>query len=58
MPTPNKGESEAAFVKRCIPIVIKDGTAEDGSQANAICHSMYEQAKRDEGPANIIAKPL
>lgn len=46
MPTKKKGESEKDFVSRCIPIVIKEGTAKDEKQAAAICHSMYrEQAK-------------
>jgi hypothetical protein len=43
MPTPRSDETEEEFVERCIPIVIEDGTAEDGSQANAICHSMWDQ---------------
>jgi hypothetical protein len=58
MPTPKKGESEDDFVKRCIPIVIDDGTADDGSQAAAICHSMYEQSKRSEGRMPEILHPL
>jgi HK97 family phage prohead protease len=43
MPKPNQGESREDFVQRCIPVVIEDGTAEDGSQANAICNSMYKE---------------
>lgn len=43
MPTPRAGESEADYVKRCIPMVIEEGTAENGAQAAAICHSMYQQ---------------
>ena len=46
MPEPRAGESEVDFVARCIPVVIEDGTAEDGSQANAICHSMYQDAQK------------
>lgn len=46
MPTPSKNEREDKFVDRCIPIVIEDGTTKDGSQANAICHSMYRQHKK------------
>lgn len=48
MPTPRSGESEDDFVSRCIPIVIDEGTAEDGSQAAAICHSMYRESKKEE----------
>ena len=43
MPTPREGESREDFVDRCIPIVIEDGTAEDGDQAVAICNSMWER---------------
>ena len=45
MPTPKKEESEEEYVERCIPIVLHEGTAKDGSQANAICHSMYQESK-------------
>ena len=53
MPTPRSGESESDFVSRCIPIVIEEGTAADGSQANAICHSMY-QNKENEKMGKIL----
>jgi hypothetical protein len=43
MPSPGQNETKDEFVKRCIPIVIHEGTAKDGSQANAICHSMWDQ---------------
>ena len=46
MPTPREGETEAEFVERCIPEVIDDGTAEDGQQAAAVCHSMYDEGKK------------
>jgi len=45
MPKPSQGESEADFVKRCIPMVIDEGTAADGTQAAAICHSLYGNVK-------------
>ena len=32
MPKPSAGESEQDFVSRCIPIVLKDGTAKDQQQ--------------------------
>ena len=47
MPTPRKSEREDKFVDRCIPIVITEGTAKDGAQAAAICHSMYRQHRKD-----------
>jgi len=43
MPTKKEGESQNDFVTRCIPIVIKEGTAKDEKQAAAICHSMYKE---------------
>ncbi len=46
MPDPRPDETEAEFVKRCIPITIEDGTAEDGAQASAICHSMFRESKK------------
>lgn len=43
MPKPTSTENENEFVKRCIPIVLSEGTAADGSQAAAICHSIWDQ---------------
>jgi hypothetical protein len=50
MPDPLQGENRNDFISRCIPIVIKDGTAEDSDQAVAVCNSMWEQAKKSEKP--------
>lgn len=50
MPTPRKNESREDFVQRCIPIVLDEGTAEDGSQAAAICHSMYDNKNKKKTP--------
>ena len=45
MPAPPKpGESQANFLQRCIPEVIKDKTAQDQKQAAAICYSMFKKA--------------
>lgn len=58
MPKPRPGESKDAFVNRCIPIVIRDGTAKDQSQAVAVCHSLYKQHSGNRGedmPGNILA---
>ena len=49
MPTPGKNEKRKDFVSRCIPIVLDEGTAEDGKQAAAICHSMWREAKKEQG---------
>lgn len=45
MPKPKLNESKEDFVSRCIPIVMKDGTAKDNKQATAICYSMYKEGK-------------
>lgn len=47
MPKPNSKESEDKFVERCIPIVIAEGTAKDGAQGSAICHSIYQRHKKN-----------
>ena len=43
MPKPTEGETEKDFVERCIPMVLEEGTATDGEQAAAVCHSMFRQ---------------
>lgn len=43
MPNVKPGESREDFVKRCIPLVIDDGTAKDGAQAAAVCNSMWRE---------------
>ncbi len=58
MPTPGRNESQQEFVSRCIPIVLKDGTATDQKQAAAVCYSMWREAKskrtRSEQPENEL----
>ncbi len=44
MPEVKPGESRDDYVGRCIPVVLKEGTAEDQDQAAAICNSMWEKA--------------
>lgn len=46
MPTPGANEDHDAFIERCIPAVIDDGTADDESQAVAVCESMWRQESR------------
>ena len=43
MPTPRDDETRDEFIERCIPIVIDDGTAEDGQQAYAVCSSIWRR---------------
>lgn len=54
MPTPGEKETEQEFVDRCIPIVIAEGTAKDGAQASAICHSMWDQHKEKKESAMYV----
>ena len=53
MPIPKKGEKQDDFISRCIPIVINEGTTDDPSQAAAICHSIWEKAKKKSGIEKI-----
>ena len=46
MPSVRPGESENDYVSRAIPVIIKEGTAKDSSQAAAIAHSMWRQHRR------------
>jgi hypothetical protein len=46
MPTPGPNEKQDDFVSRCIPIVLRDGTAKDQAQAAAVCNSMWQQAQK------------
>lgn len=46
MPQVQSGETQEDFVKRCIPIVIEDGTAANPDQAVAICNSIYDESKK------------
>lgn len=48
MPKPHKGEEKDRFVSRCIPIVLKDGTATTQEQAVAVCISIWEQDKKTD----------
>ena len=51
MPKPNSGESQKDFVSRCIPHVMKEGTAKDNKQAAAICYSIYRQSHKKSSSA-------
>lgn len=46
MPTPHTDETHDDFIDRCIPIVIDDGTAENGEQGRAVCESLWKQKDR------------
>ena len=51
MPSVNEGESQDAFVSRCIPALIREGKLQD--QAIAICHSMYRQQAEGARKAKV-----
>lgn len=53
MPSVKPGESEKDYVSRCIPVVLREGTAKDQQQAAAICYSMYERSSKKELTASI-----
>ena len=48
MPTVQPGESREDFVRRCVPIVIREGTAEDGTQGAAICNQMWRDRNKED----------
>jgi len=54
MPTPQPDESRDEFIERCVPIVLRDGTADGTTQAFAICNSIWEQ--RDKGGRTMEKK--
>lgn len=45
MPDVQPGEDQKKFLARCIPIALKDGTAQDEKQAAAICYSKWKKAQ-------------
>ena len=47
MPSPNKGESKADFIKRAIPIIMKEG--KNRKEAVAIANSMFEKGSNGKG---------
>jgi len=51
MPEPGMDEEKSDFMKRCIPMVLEDGTAADNDQAVAICMSKWEH--RNDAPAKF-----
>jgi len=51
MPTPGENEEQSKFISRCIPIVLKEGTAKDNKQASAICYSIWRESKKTKESA-------
>ena len=56
MPYPKENETKSEYISRCIPYVVKEGTAKDEKQAAAICYSMWDKKKNEEKMSNIIDK--
>lgn len=54
MPRPNPTETQDEFIERCIPIVLRDGTAGNDSQAVAVCQSMWEQEMEDKTAVSSV----
>src|SRR5215831_5983240 len=55
MPTPGKNETHDDFIARCIPIVIHDGTAQDGKQGYAVCESLWSKRAMNKPMEKIRA---
>ena len=47
MPKPLKGESEKAFMSRCIPMVVKEG--KKAAQAFPICSNLFLIKPKNNG---------
>jgi hypothetical protein len=43
MPTPRKGESQKAYVSRCISMRQHEHPEENTKQSAAVCYSMYRK---------------
>jgi hypothetical protein len=43
MPKPKPGETRDDYVKRCVPVVLKDGTAKTNVQAVAVCNKLFKE---------------
>jgi hypothetical protein len=54
MPYPKKGEKKEDYISRCIPYVLKEGTADDKQQAAVICYSLW--TRNNESNESIITK--
>jgi HK97 family phage prohead protease len=50
---PHDHESQPAFLERCIPFLIDEGTAKDPRQAAAICYRIYAQSRRNARAASF-----
>ena len=48
MPKPEPTEKKDDFIKRCIPIVLDEGTAKTPDQAVAICNAIYIKEIKDK----------
>ena len=56
MPIPKKGESQEDFVKRCIPHVMGEGSAENNKQAYAMCVELYKKSPDSSGMSSDSAQ--
>lgn len=52
MPTPESGENKSGFLKRCIPMLIKDENRPQ-KQAIAICINMFERFEKKQGNVSL-----
>ena len=51
MPTPKPNETKKEFMKRCIPIVLKEPDTKDSGHAWQKCNGIWEQSKKKKGVA-------
>lgn len=48
MPKPKPNETKKEFISRCVPYVLKEGTAKDNKQAVAICNSIWKKHLKEK----------
>jgi hypothetical protein len=61
MPTPNKNEKQKDYMKRCVPMVMDEGTVKNNKQAVAVCYSLWRQHKgksKSEARLEAVAEEI
>ena len=57
MPNPSNFKDKKSFMKACVPMVISEGTAKDGSQGYAICLSKWREHLKNKRAKGEILSP-
>lgn len=54
MPKVEAGETKEHYISRCIPYVMKEGTAKDDKQAAAVCYSLWNKHAEKDVKASLV----